>query len=384
MRKIKYQLIKKGLFIVLVALLCWPLITQFYPQLQKSKPLKGFQAEKRFPTFTWSNWFSGKFQAEFENYENDHIGERAMGVRIDNQLDYTLFGQTNVKRVLMGNNGYLFEESYINAYNGIDFLGWDSVNLLAQHYAQVQDSLNAHGIELMLLLAPGKAHYYPDEIPENYIQEPTTTNYFAFKQVLEAIPNIQVFDAQAWFDTLKSTVDHPLYPKNGIHWSYYGEILVMDSLLKRIGQLQPNKKVPAISVHDTLYSRDMKFRDEDIEEAMNLILDVEDLEMAYPQWSWKSVEQDKAPRVLIIADSYYWGMHNNGLTKKQLNNGQFWYYNKQIYPQAPNHPKRVADLDLIPALQQFDVVVVISTDANLKDFGFGFFEQTLAGFQNPH
>ena len=59
---------------------------------------------------------------------------------------------------------------------------------------------------------------------------------------------------------IKSTSPYPLFPKFGHHWSYYGECLVVDTIIKHIEKLHncdlPNIVWNKIDVVDSARSRD--------------------------------------------------------------------------------------------------------------------------------
>ena len=59
-------------------------------------------------------------------------------------------------------------------------------------------------------------------------------------------------------------------------------------------------------------------RDSDVEDAMNLPFEIKDLEMTYPQFSFVSDSTTFKPKVITVADSFYWGMYNMGFSKKNL------------------------------------------------------------------
>ena len=68
-------------------------------------------------------------------------------------------------------------------------------------------------------------------------------------------------------------------------------------------------------------------------------------------------------------------MFNWGCSRDVFNNGQFWYYNQQIYPESFKNPTNVEDIDLLQEVEKNDVILLLSTDANLYKFAFGFIDQ---------
>src|SRR5690554_7723719 len=107
--------------------------------------------------------------------------------------------------------------------------------------------------------------------------------------------------------------------------------------------------------------------DEDIEKAMNLLFRIKNHEMAYPAYQFSEKSAATSPRVLTIADSFYWGLFNIGVSRDAFDDGQFWYYNQEIYPDSFEAPKNVEDINIIEEVEKNDVVMILATEGNLKD-----------------
>ena len=59
-----------------------------------------------------------------------------------------------------------------------------------------------------------------------------------------------------------------------------------------------------------------------------------------------------------------------------FNNSPFWYYNREIYPESFTKQNFVSNLvDLAYEVEKNDVVLIMFTDANLKDFAYDFIER---------
>ena len=186
--------------------------------------------------------------------------------------------------------------------------------------------------------------------------------------------SINLLDFYSWFMNMKSSSDYPLFPKTGIHWSKYGEFLVADSIIKYINSKNNQLLKSEIIINNIDYSTRILDTDDDIEKGMNLLFNIKDLKMGYPNFQFKKSDSLEL-KILTVADSYYWGLFNAGLSKDVFNNGQFWFYNQEIYPDSYQEILRVSDINLQSALESNDVIILLSTDANLNKFAFGFIEQ---------
>jgi hypothetical protein len=365
---------KRLLFTFVVALL-------FLPMIQKQlgvvdvKPLNGSFTTLEAPQFSINDWFDGTYSTDELSYLDQNIGFRNIFVRVYNQLHYTLFNQAKANSVVIGKDNYLYEENYIRAYLGSDFIGNDQIAEKVTKLEKINDTLRTIGIDLIVVLAPGKGSFYPEFIPDSYDpQNRSTTNYEVYSEHLSR-SNIQLLDFHKLFKELKNSSPHPLFPKTGIHWSKYGEVLVADSIINYITSTQGYVNMPQLVLTDLEYSTTMRGTDDDIEKGMNLLADIQDLEMGYPKFKIQTDSSSISPKVLTIADSYYWGMFNWGLSRDAFDGGQCWFYNEQIYPDSYSNPVNVKDIDIKASVQENDLIILMSTDANLYRFAFGFIDQ---------
>ncbi len=371
----------KSILVVCVMLLLFLPMTQQLTKLFEEKPLNGSFTISEDPQFSFSTWFDGTYQTEKQNYLNESFGFRSFFVRTYNQMQYSLYDQVRANGVILGKSGYLYEENYIKAHLGRDFIGEDKIAEKIEKLKRIEDTLKSKGIKLVIVFAPGKGSCYPEFIPERY--NPgyrTTTNYEVYKkQILQK--EFCFLDFNAWFRKMKPTSPHPLFPKTGIHWSKYGELLAADSIIKYINTIQRNKKIPELLIGEIEVSNTMRDSDDDIEKGMNLLFNIEDLPMGYPQFE-VPMKKNNA-KVLTVADSYYWGMFNWGMSRDAFNEGQFWFYNVQIYPDSYEAPLNVSDINIIEEVEKNDVVILMSTDANLFKFAFGFIDQLYEAYFGP-
>ena len=366
--------LKKILFTTLIVLLSIPML-QHVTKLIDETPLKGSFSLQENPEITASNWFNGTFQEDKGKFINHHFGFRNVFVRLYNQTEFSLYNEVNANSVILGKENYLYEENYIKAYTGANYVGADTIARKVEKLAEIEKVLTKKGIELIILLAPGKGSFYPEFIPDRYHQkQKSTTNYQIYSQEL-AKTNLNFLDFHSWFLSMKKTSRYPLFPKTGIHWSRYGEILAADSILKYIGAFNTNESPVRLNIDEIELSKTMRDTDDDIEQGMNLLFNISDLEMGYPKYKLENIDTLNNATVLTVADSYYWGMFNLGLSRDAFNNGEFWYYNQQIYPDSYEKSVTVQDINFKEKIEENDVVLIICTDANLYKFGFGFIDR---------
>jgi len=376
------QYISYGIAVILLALLCVPMI-QGGLHLREEQPLNGAYETASKPAFTWGSWFDGSWQEGTKKYANDQTGFRPNLVRLSNQLQYSLFNETKAAGVVIGKEGMLFEEGYIHALTGKDFIGTDSLKSIGRGLNQVRDTLAKRNIELLVVMAPGKGYFHQEYIPDYFDLTPVdTTNFEVIIDQLEQY-NIEYINCRSWFEAMKDTSSYPLYPINGIHWSRYAEFIFADSLLNRL-EVLTGKPYPRLNVHSLEVTDQSRFTDDDIEKSMNLIYELPDQEMAYPGFTIDLDPSIHKQKVLTIADSYYWGLYNLGLSDGIFNNGDFWYYCAAVYPDSEAKQVTVWDINYVERIEQNDAIVLICTDANLHRFPFGLIKQMRHYFEMPY
>ncbi|MEI8204561.1 MAG: hypothetical protein WCH34_16180, partial [Bacteroidota bacterium] len=164
-------------------LLCLILLMLFIPLIQvkfgiyKVKPLFGAITLAADTTFNFKGWFSGGYQEQKEKFRNENFGFRSILVRLNNQISYNLFNKAKANGVIIGKDNYLYEENYIKAYFGTDFIGEDSIKHRMNRLKSINDSLFKLNKNILLVYAAGKGGFYPEYIPNRYGKVRGKTNF---------------------------------------------------------------------------------------------------------------------------------------------------------------------------------------------------------------
>ncbi|MBM3185680.1 MAG: hypothetical protein FJZ67_05210, partial [Bacteroidetes bacterium] len=220
---------KRMMFYSVLIGLCLPFI-QFLTQFANEKALKGAIVEPIKPELNRDSLQNCAFQEKFEKYYNEKFGFRPSFIRLNNQLKYWMFNKVQANGVVIGKNGFLYEYNYIKSYYGLDYIGLDSIEKNVERLRYIQFKLKEMNKTLVIVIAPGKGSYFPEYFPDSCKRKKGPTNY---KDYVETMKKNQVnfVDIKSWFLKMKSKTKYPLFPQSGIHWSKYGEILAMDSLV---------------------------------------------------------------------------------------------------------------------------------------------------------
>ena len=374
--------LKNILFVVILAVLAFPMIQARYPVVGE-KRLAGYFRLREKPTvwsFTVKGWFGGSFQDEFQQLVEDHVGFRNSLFRIHNQYDYSLFGISHAQGFIRGKGGILFEEDYIHEYTGKYFIGKQTLNGKLDRLKDLYLRLKKENKDLILVFEPGKASFEPEYIPGHYRPgERSLTNYEFMISGLQA-RNIPFLDLNRYFLMMKDTSRHPLFPKYGMHWSMYGLKFAIDSLVKYIGSVR-NATLPRIAVTKTLFSDKPLGTDNDIGELLNLIWPLPGTPGAFPEMAVDTLSGKKSLKVLVIGDSYYLNIKKT-VSDSIFGSEEYWYYNSKVYPDIvdDDNPVYIDKSNLSGKLLQFDVVLLMVSEINLHCLYLGFIDEAYCAF----
>ncbi len=364
------------LFFVLIFLLIIPLIQNKF-KFVHLEPLKGAitQTEKEF--FSFKGWFSGEYQLREEKFLNETFGFRNFFVRLNNQIAYDLFNKAKANEVIIGKNNYLYEENYIKAYYGTDFIGVDSITQRMQKLKFIQDTLSKLHKNIIVVFAAGKGSFYPEYFPDKYRIQKSLTNYESYLKLAKEL-GLTYIDFNKYFVENKYKSKYPLYPQYGIHWSYYGMCLAADSLINYIQKL---RHIKMSSLYwDKIEMSFPKESDYDIADGMNLLFKFKCEKMAYPHVFIQPDSANTKPSLLVVADSYYWGIFKIW-DLNIFSNSEFWFYNKQVYPESFHNSIMTSQIDIKNEIAKYDVIIIMATEATLPEFGWGFIENTYNMFK---
>lgn len=342
----------KKIALTLVINLPWILWALQVPEIA---PLKGSRGPK------------ARIETVEDSFEQEFWG-RAVLVRLRNQFLYSVYDEIRARNVIQGPNGMLFEESYFKSALGWDVL--DSTEIQAK-YDLFSSWRERSGVPTTVVVVPGKPIVVPKaEWPVQYAREEEVernANYNRFKPFFSADTAIRFIDFVENFEQNPEAIYVP-YPKNSVHWSEAANTLMTQAVVEHLDGIQ-------LTLLDTL-SVQPYGTEEDIEESMNLLFNLEDRESIKISAVWDTAAV--RPKVLIIGDSYAWGLLRRGLLNHASVGSEFWYYNRRVHgPWVRDQGAHLRKYyqwetqeDMIEDMAGFDQVIWVMVDSNLKKFPF--------------
>ena len=370
-------------------LFCILAILAFLPMVQEHlnwphvKGLAGVYEEVPLPRLTLTNYRTGAYQRDLENYLQYHYGYRPNTLRIYNQYLWDFYRKTYVKySITEGKEGWLYEPWFVEDYyhGGTYSEHKDSLALArdfdheAHQIKRLQDVLEQRGITLFVVQAPGKDMVYPEYLPEN--EDPDRPIKLMARDYYEEKFNelgINHINMEQWFLQLKDSVDFLLFPQKGTHWSNIAAIYAADSIFRYIEEKQ-SFRMNRLDIGEP-YIGPYKKPDYDLEELYNLYRPLKKLPQHYVDVGVSRVVGSVKPKLITVGDSYYWNICRQVPMDSLFSAYPYWYYNSTIY-YDPNH-NTTEGLDLAKEILSADAVMLIYSSVQLYKMSDGFCQKAL-------
>lgn len=360
--KLQYAII---ILVIFLPLLTWKLHADksFKPKKENTYP----QTE-----FTWHSWFNEWFQFTNEKYIAQNFGGRNLLLKIHNQVLYSFFKATHAPEVVIGKQDYFYLDKYILSYLGRRYNGKTAINTHVKRIALLQRLLAERNIKFLMIIAPCKAYYHPEFIPDNYLtyKKPETL----YEDYLAAFKKnkVRCIDFNRWFMQQKETTAEPLFQRYGAHWTPYGAYLALDSLLSYMRE-DIKQKTPEIKFKGFTPVPAEINPDVDLLEQVNVFYPVLPAYGRIPNLSIHSKAKFR-PSILVVGDSYFWNMLNLDPYRKIFDKPQFWFYNREFHPALPPNQLPVGKF-LAQTISKQEYIILLASPSNFNEMGWGFIEQ---------
>ena len=369
---------KKIWFLLLLLMLFLPM-TQTCFHWVDEEPLEGAFVNMKKPQVTLKTLYNETAQDSLQTWCTEQTGFRNSMIRVNNQVLLSLYGKTPNSSVVRGKDRYhYFGNLYIKSYIGESYLGAEKIHKKAQKLKLIQDMLDTKGVTVLPVFTVGKASYYPELIPDEYLEKRReTNNYNEYLSAFDEL-GVEIIDFNKYLCDLKDTETYPFFCNLGTHWTAYAASLAMDSLVCFMEHKTQKKHVHAvIESFDTTY---LLNQDDELCRIMNLMFPLRHNTVYQPVFSYT---KGYKPKVLAISDSYWWTVYADRITLPQnlFSNGGFWFYNKTVYPQR-KPKKNVESLDYKKEIEGQEFILLVCTEATNNKWPWGFSERYLTAYEN--
>ncbi len=371
--------IKKYAYLIFILLLLVPVAQRFF-KVFTIKPLNHEAEVTYYPDFYFQTWLNGDYQLFTEAYINNNFGFRPFLVRLINQFDFSVFSKSNGRDVVVGKDRHLFFSYNIESYLGINHMCRDSMEMIMQRTAQMIDTLKNHNIELLFVIAPSNAFYFSDKLPAAYKKIKPQPNQYEFYRDKALEFDMNFIDFNKWFLDMKDTVQYPLFPKYGTHYTYYSAAMVADSMVKYMEHIS-GSDFPDI-IFDSVNIEPVHDLENDLGQLANLLLPLQRELLPWPVLSFDTAGKTR-PRVLTVGDSFYWPVANLQIPNQVFTGLDYWFYNTTVWPQSFSNYTLAKDISLGEKLNNLDFIVIYSSATLLYTHMYGFIDRLYYYYCEP-
>ncbi len=373
------QVVKKGLFILVFTVLLLPWLQQNVFFIDCGS-MRGYFTEAPEATLSVKNWFKDSLQIQETNYVNDHFGLRQYSLRLNGQIDYTLFQKMDYSGAVLGSDNYLYYANYIEAYYGLDYVGYDPLYDQARKLKALQDTFAKMGKLIVAVYAPCKAWFYPEHIPMQWRSSKVRPNNYKTCVRIGDSLGVKQIDLNRWYLSLKDTSKEVLYPKWGIHWSNYGSILAMDTIVRYIEQAQ-HIHMPHPTWTKVVHTTEGRDPDNDIGNTLNLLLPPKTDIFCYPEVHFNTDQPVTKPNLIFIGDSYSINFIRTGVMQGVSGKWQMWFVFKKVVDSS-NYISTAYTImegyDWKSEMKKADCIVLLNTAKNANILANGFIQEAYA------
>ena len=361
---------KRWLFTLLSVVLLLPFLQQCL-HFVESGPLLGAFTRSPDVAFSYKGWLAGSYQKQKTLFLNDGVGFRPDLVRVNDQINCSVFRKLAGGDAQLGVDNYLFSMAYIDEYEGRMYcLSERQARDEIRKLKQIQDTLDRMGKTFVFTYAPSKPYIFPEKIPRilrsRGVQKPNS--YGAFKRLSDSF-GVRQLDFNALFMAMKDTAPD-IFTKQGCHWSLRGSLLAADTLIKFI-ERERKIEMPEIVITKMAYSDVPRSPDNDLLNSINLIWPVAQERFCYPEYHYSPGDKKTKPKTVFIGDSFVWQWIDQGVMENATSDWEFWYYFGQVNDQKTRGGAAATALDNYDwpkVMLDADCVVVVFTPMNFFRF----------------
>ena len=379
----------QAILFALTALLLFAFAIQQQTGLFKFKELNGVVDSSPKPEWTWHNFVDGGLQDSTEAYLQQNFGFREPLTRFYNQTEWALFRYSQVaedQRIVITDDNWIFEPWTVEEYyqsHAYQFAK-DSLEMAekleaeAQRILKLQQLLEPYHTRLFVAMLPGKELVCGEHMPKNteYFMEKKITAYDFYRTRFKEL-DVNHIDLGEWFVQMKDTVNYPLFPQTGTHWSNLAAIYATDTLIRYMEHLSDSNMVNIIT--SDIFQRTLK-PDADLESLMNLIWPIQKRPNMLATATYDFDTTAWRPRLITVGDSFYWNILNFTPVWDVFESVPYWYYFSTAYFDDDDLKvtHKISDLDVLQEVIDADFVMLSYSTVALYKMSNGFSEALLA------
>ena len=233
-------------YIILFLIICI-MPTPIYSLLKDNIDKNNYEnrVEAEAPNFNLSTIKT--YPSEYESYFNDRVPFRSQLIETNSIINFYIFKQSPVSRVILGKSGWLFynpngtDEDPIADYTGTNYLTKSELSEYATNLISVRDKLLSQGKEFVIMVAPNKATIYGEEYLGGTYKKADKTKADLLVDFLKENTDLNIiYPKDKLLAAKKELPNEIIYHKTDTHWNSLGAYIGTKSLLSAVNITLPD------------------------------------------------------------------------------------------------------------------------------------------------
>jgi SGNH hydrolase-like domain, acetyltransferase AlgX len=172
----------------------------------------------------------GRLSAEVNRWFDDHLRSRGLLIRINNQLDYSIF--RHAEKIYIGRDGWLFQPGFFEAKVRIEREGDEGARRRHRLILGLAHYLAERNIRLIVISNPMKGTIFPQFLPANVPHLPANDRFQQLRQFLGSEAGWGYIDGE---DLLRKSCMEPRpFHLMDIHMTMPGGLCFAKELVRRV------------------------------------------------------------------------------------------------------------------------------------------------------
>lgn len=368
-----------GMAIIFYLILIYPVIGE---RVDAHFPLHGV-VENAKAEFSIKGLMDGSYQNNMNSYLLGNMPGRNAFVKLNSQIEYSLFDVSSNANVVIGKNKQLFEEEYLDySLNRYGQPSEEEVQILVDKLQVLQERLAAKDKQLYIFITPSKGRYYADSAPYYYKACAGDNSKLAYDTFISSVQNtdLNVYDSIAFIDQNKENFDFPLWYPTGIHWSRILGSTVAEDFNKYLSETS-GYDLGQIKVS---YEKSNEFQDPDADLYQTLNLFCKPSE-TYWNVSIEATEGTQKPNVFLRGGSFM-GQSLSNLIGAKLFDQDIHFENNYYFTNNYSSSKNLSnfdaygELDVNSYLNQSDILILEVNEEKIFTMSWGFIDYVLENY----
>lgn len=333
------------------------------------RPLVGVTSPGPAVNWTFRDFVDGKLRDAVRLAVTDSVAWRSLLIRLNNQLQFTLFSKSSNPGIFIGAGSSLHGINNIKEYCLRDFAVFRPIALTRVAMLKaIQDKVESQGRRFLYLITPNKSAAHPSEFLGLYDCRASAAEREAFlDRYIDLLRSAEIkyLDIASRIHGELAARERSLFPRGGVHWNELGSALAGRDLVSRLGQMT-GQELPEVS-WTTSWDHQPTGNDRDLLELLNLLFPADKYLVPHLTYVRDETRPCTRPmRAAVVGGSFVWPLMAHMQRTGCITSDFFFYLviSQTRYSAASAAGENVAKVDH-RAIEEADVVVLEENEQNL-------------------